>query len=58
VVDWGHGHTREPDNLSEPIRPAPPTLAVEGVALPALVLASGEEAARHFLNFFVASIRT
>lgn len=40
-----------------PARPGPPTLAVEGIALPAIVLAAGEEGARHFLNFFVASIR-
>ncbi len=38
-------------------RPTPPTLVVEGIALPAIVLAAGEEAARHFLNFFIASIR-
>src|SRR5215213_268590 len=30
---------------------------VDGIALPALVLAAGEEAARSFLRFFIASIR-
>src|SRR4051812_19633675 len=30
---------------------------VEGIALPSLVLAAGEEAARTFLEFFIASIR-
>jgi hypothetical protein len=32
-------------------------LIVEGIAMPAIVLAAGEEAAHHFLNFFIASIR-
>lgn len=49
-------HPEDPNQLPEPIRPGSPALVVEGVALPAIVLAAGEEAARHFLNFFIASI--
>ncbi len=32
-------------------------LIVEGIAMPAMILSAGEEAAHHFLNFFIASIR-
>ena len=52
-----------PENLPERANPdrapagVPAAVVVEGIALPAIVLAAGEEAARHFLNFFVASIR-
>lgn len=47
----------EASNLPEPtgrsvIRPAAPPIVV-----PALIAAAGEEAARHFINFFIASIR-
>ena len=50
----------EPDastNLPAPLRSDTPVLAVEGITLPTLILAAGEEAARTFLNFFIASIR-
>ena len=44
-------------NLPAPLRSDTPALIVEGITLPSLILAAGEEAARTFLNFFIASIR-
>ncbi len=58
-----NGPENHPDDDRLPARqrsdraPAGVPMAVEGIALPALVAAAGEEAARAFLRFFVASIR-
>src|SRR3954452_13841058 len=46
-----------PGSLPERQRSDLAAPAAEGIALPALVLAAGEEAARSFLEFFIASIR-
>jgi integrase/recombinase XerC len=47
--------------MTLPVNPTPDArralARTDGIRVPAIVAAAGEEAARHFLNFFIASIR-
>lgn len=48
---------KEPSNLPEPARRSIIEPEAHPIVVPALIAAAGEEAARHFINFFIASIR-